>query len=179
MTSNEKSVNASPYHIDVDVPEAFATEVDVENITAAIATTLQHLQVDSASLTLVITTDASIQELNRIYRGVDKPTDVLSFPAREPGQEPELALPPELAEEMGDYLGDLVIAFPYAARQAKRYHNTVDAELRLLVVHGTLHLLGYDHDTPDAKDNMWRIQGEVLSTLGDNPNVERTYDEES
>lgn len=76
-------------------------------------------------------------------------------------------MPPDLAAELEETLGDLIIAYPYAARQAARYGHSLAAELQLLVVHGCLHLLGYDHDTPERQAEMWRVQGEILASLVD------------
>lgn len=151
------------YTIHVQIEPAFAGEVDPELLREAAAATLRALGVDQAEMTVVVTDEAQIQALNRDYRGVDRPTDVLSFPA---GEEPDADLPPELAAELGRYLGDVVIAYPYAARQAARFGHAVEDELRLLVVHGTLHLLGYDHATAEEQAAMWAVQDAVLQALG-------------
>jgi probable rRNA maturation factor len=80
-------------------------------------------------VTIAVTTDARVQALNRRFRGVNKATDVLSFPAEEPG-----------------HLGDIVIARGVAARQARELGHPVATELKVLALHGLLHLLGYDHE---------------------------------
>lgn len=113
-------------------------------------------------LTIVITDDAAVQALNRQYRGIDAPTDVLSFPA----DEPPVSLPDEPV-----YLGDVVIAYPYAQAQAQREGHDMMHSLLLLVVHGTLHLLGYDHDTAPNRAAMWDIQNQVLATLDVPPEI--------
>ncbi len=154
------------YQISVEVAEPFAQAVDREALQAAAAETLRQHGLHAASLTLVVTDDETVRELNRQYRGVDKPTDVLSFPAQEGSGEPPMALPPELAQELATYLGDVIIAYPYTVRQAARYGHPVEAELQLLVVHGVLHLLGYDHATPQEKAQMWQVQERVLTALG-------------
>lgn len=86
------------------------------------------------SLTIAVTTDARVRALNRRFRGVSKPTDVLSFPADEPGE-----------------LGDIVIARGVAARQARDLGHSLATELRVLALHGLLHLLGYDHEHDDGR----------------------------
>ena len=86
------------------------------------------------SLTVAVTTDARVRTLNRRFRGVSKPTDVLSFPADEPGE-----------------LGDIVIARGVAARQARELGHSLATELRVLALHGLLHLLGYDHEQDDGR----------------------------
>ena len=106
-------------------------------------------------MTIVLTDDRQLHELNLDYLGVDAPTDVLSFPAGE--------VDPE-TEEL--YLGDIAISIPRAAQQAQTGGHPVEAEAQLLVVHGTLHLLGYDHSTEEEKAVMWAEQARVLEKLG-------------
>jgi probable rRNA maturation factor len=108
-----------------------------------------------ADMTIVLTDDRQLHELNLDYLGVDAPTDVLSFPAGE--------VDPE-TEEL--YLGDIAISMPRAAQQAQTGGHPVEAEAQLLVVHGTLHLLGYDHSTEEEKAVMWAEQARVLEKLG-------------
>ena len=117
------------------------------------------LDLESASsdsdMTIVLTDDAQLHELNREYLNVDAPTDVLSFPAGE--EDPETGIP---------YLGDILISIPRAAQQAQAAGHPVEAEVQLLVVHGTLHLLGHDHAGAEEKARMWNSQSEVMSKLG-------------
>ena len=108
-----------------------------------------------ADMTIVLTDDAQLHELNREYLGVDAPTDVLSFPASE--TDPETGAP---------YLGDILISIPRAAQQAQAGGHPLEAEVQLLVVHGTLHLLGHNHADAQEKARMWKAQAEVLSRLG-------------
>ena len=174
------------YQIEVQVDEEWSDLVDAENLMAAAAAVLRQAGKPSAGLTIVITDDEYVRTLNRDYRGVDAPTDVLSF-ASEPDDAPEafldeehapptLALPPELVEEMEDYLGDIIIAYPYTVKQAAHYQNSVAAELRLLTIHGTLHLLGYDHATPQEEAAMWAAQDAALVLFGDHGLSQRNYD---
>ena len=69
-----------------------------------------------------------------------------------------------------------MIAFPYMQRQVSRYQSTTLSELRLLTVHGTLHLLGYDHATEEERATMWSMQGKILASLGERPDLDRDYD---
>lgn len=110
---------------------------------------------DSPSLTLMITDDEEMTDMNHRYRGINKTTDVLAFGAD--------FTDPDLESR---YLGDVVISFPQAEKQALKRGHTVEEELQLLVVHGVLHLLGYDHDTKTRKEAMWAIQSRVLAELG-------------
>lgn len=164
--------------ITVQVDEPFLDLVDEANLINVLVHLLTHVGRPTAALTLVVTTDEAVQELNRTYRGVDAPTDVLSFAAQESAPSaPELAeLPPELVAELAGYLGDVIIAYPYAERQALHYQNSVAAELRLLAVHGVLHLLGYDHATPEEEAAMWALQSAGLAPFGDASLSQRTYD---
>jgi probable rRNA maturation factor len=109
----------------------------------------------SADMTIVLTDDTQLHELNREYLGVDAPTDVLSFPAAE--EDPETGMP---------YLGDILISIPRAKQQAEAAGHSVEDEVQLLVVHGTLHLLGHDHAEAAEKARMWKAQAEVMSALG-------------
>jgi probable rRNA maturation factor len=117
------------------------------------------LDAESASsdsdMTIVLTDDAQLRELNREHLGVDAPTDVLSFPADE--EDPETG---------AHYLGDILISIPRARQQAEAAGHPVEAEAQLLVVHGVLHLLGHDHAEAEEKARMWQAQAEVMSKLG-------------
>lgn len=105
--------------------------------------------------TLVLTDDDQMQQLNRQFRGIDSPTDVLAFPGGETDPDSQAI-----------YLGDVIISYPRALAQAAAGKYGVEAELQLLVVHGMLHLLGYDHDNEDTKAAMWDTQAEILARLG-------------
>jgi probable rRNA maturation factor len=171
-----KSLPVSNVDIEIQIDDEYAVLVDGEDLRAVAVATLEANQTDDAELTIVITSDAAVQELNRGYRGIDAPTDVLSFAAQGGADEPDLALPPELAAEMDRYLGDIIIAYPYTVQQAAHFGNTPAAELRLMVVHGVLHLLGADHDTPEAEAEMWARQERVLAQFGEQGLSQRHYD---
>ena len=164
------------FEIEVQIDDEFLPLVDEENLRAAAVATLQANEIEDAELTIVVTTDAAVQQLNRDYRGIDGPTDVLSFAAQEGEDEQDLALPPELAAELDRYLGDIIIAYPYTAQQAVHFGSAPAAELRLMVVHGVLHLLGDDHDTPEGEAEMWARQDAVLAQFGDPGLSQRRYE---
>jgi probable rRNA maturation factor len=111
-------------------------------------------------VTLVISDDEGIRELNRDFLGEDAPTDVLSFSAQ------EAAEPFVVAPVAGSYLGDVIVSYPRAAAQAQEQGHPVEMELDLLIVHGLLHLLGYDHAEEVEKDAMWARQDAILRDLG-------------
>ncbi len=110
---------------------------------------------DTPSLLVRITDDEELRSLNQQYRGIDKTTDVLSFPTD--------FTDPDLESR---YLGDIVISYNRAEEQAQKRGHFIEAELQLLVVHGVLHLLGYDHADLEVKEEMWSIQSRILEELG-------------
>ncbi|MBC7324918.1 MAG: rRNA maturation RNase YbeY [Moorella sp. (in: Bacteria)] len=116
----------------------------------------------AAEVGLTLVDDAAIRELNRTYRGLDTPTDVLSFALEEAGP----GEPPHAGPEADRLLGDIVVSVPTAARQASLYGHSLARELAFLAVHGFLHLLGYDHDTAAGAARMEARQEEVLARLG-------------
>ena len=110
--------------------------VDLPQFQSQVAQILEKLGETECELSLLLTDDVAIQELNRTYRKLDQPTDVLSFPQDE-----------EAVNERGEtLLGDVVISVETAARQAEEHHLNFNEELILLAIHGILHLLGYDHE---------------------------------
>ena len=107
-------------------------------------------------LSLVFVNDREMHILNREYRGKDRPTDVLSFPMLE-GQ----------GREAASSLGDIVISLDTAKRQARQYRHSLDAEVSRLLVHGILHLLGFDHERVSRarRVEMQRMEDKVISLL--------------
>jgi probable rRNA maturation factor len=122
---------------------------------AALAVLEHESQTMDSDLSIVLTDNARLHELNLNYLGVDSPTDVLSFPASE--TDPETG---------ARYLGDILISMPRAQSQAEAAGHPLESEVQLLIVHGMLHLLGYDHAEPDEKERMWKAQSEILESLG-------------
>jgi probable rRNA maturation factor len=119
---------------------------------------------EKAQIGLLIVGDESIHELNMEHRGVDRPTDVLSFPLLEPGEKITQAdIDPETGEVV---LGDIVISLPAAERQAIEYGNTLAREVSFLAVHGTLHLLGYDHEDDGERHEMRKLEEAVMESVG-------------
>lgn len=111
-------------------------------------------------LGLVIATGERVRQLNRDYRGRDEPTDVLAFSAREEkgaGQIPFVQPPDGVI-----HLGEVIIAYPQAERQAEEHHHSLKRELAILVIHGVLHLLGYEHDKADEGLQMRAREAELL-----------------
>lgn len=143
--------------INIESKFAFPKELLERAARAALTHQQQSPDVD---LSIVLTDDARLKQLNRDYLGIDAPTDVLSFPASESDgseNDPETGSP---------YLGDILISIPRAKAQAKAAGHALESEVQLLVVHGVLHLLGHDHAKPKEKKKMWQAQGEILKSLG-------------
>lgn len=101
-------------------------------------------------VTIVLATDAFVRKLNRDFRGKDKPTNVLSFPG------------------VGDYLGDIILARQTIEREAKTQGKTPRDHTIHLIIHGLLHLLGYDHERPKQAQNMEALEIKILKKLGIN-----------
>ncbi len=111
-------------------------------------------------ISLVFTDSETVQRLNRDYRGVDEPTDVLAFymlPRQ--GDDFSFVLPPDSITR----LGEVVISYPQAVEQAKEQGHSVNKELALLIIHGILHLLGYDHEQPKEEAKMRAKEKELLA----------------
>jgi probable rRNA maturation factor len=121
---------------------------------AALETLRQAGSALDVDLAVVLTGDQELQRLNLEYLGIDAPTDVLSFPAG--FTDPDTRQP---------YLGDILISLERARQQAETNQQTIQQELRLLIVHGVLHLLGYDHAEEEEKERMWALQEKILSQL--------------
>ena len=140
----------------VSIPEALEADLTkAMNVVAELEALSPQTEVD---ITLV--DDAAIHELNRTYRGIDRPTDVLSFALDEGEEEPEVD-----DDEIEHLLGDVIISAPTAVRQGEEYGHGLEREMTYLAVHGMLHLLGYDHMEEKDKLIMRKREEEVLRRL--------------
>ena len=137
--------------VGLDVLVAVAGAPTVSRVAAWTRSLLFEARAKRVSLSVLLCGDARMRTLNREWMGMDVPTDVLSFPSGEK-----------------DFLGDLVIDVPYAARQARRRGHPLEREVQILLAHGLLHLLGYDHETDGGA--MFRRQRRILlSVFGEGP----------
>lgn len=134
----------------------FKKQIDLGSITRIITKAFSVLGVEPIpDLSIIITNNTKLQSLNKNYRGIDETTDVLSF-----------------SNEYVDldsgvkYLGDIFISYPRAKEQAEAGDHRVDQEVELLIVHGLLHLLGYDHSEKKSKAVMWDLQKQILVDSG-------------
>lgn len=150
-----------PWSVEVQVNAPFADAVDIALVERAATTLLAHAGVvEPVEVSVLITDDAAVHVLNRDYRGVDAPTDVLSF-ADEAGG-PFVSVP-----GAPRYLGDIAVSYERVLAQAADYGHASERELAYLVVHGMLHLLGYDHERgPEDAAAMRACEEAVMEALG-------------
>ncbi len=112
---------------------------------------------------LVIANQEKVKQLNRSYRGKDEPTDVLAFSMLPAEQMPGASFPQP--PDGVRHLGEVIISYPQAVIQAEEHQHSVKRELAILIIHGVLHLLGYDHETPELEQQMIAREREILSYI--------------
>jgi len=120
----------------------------------------------NTELGLLVTGQKKVRELNRTYRGEDRPTDVLAFYMTTAGEQPEsepaqFVSPPDGMR----HLGEVVISYPQAVIQARERRHSINKELTILIIHGVLHLLGYDHEKPEQKQEMATREQTILNKI--------------
>ena len=130
------------------------TNVDVKEYKKLIRSVLKHEKTDKYFNIIFVDKD-KIQQINNDYRGINKVTDVITFALMEN--------PDELFMEAIDELGDVFICIDRAIEQAKEYNHSIEREMGFLAVHGYLHLIGYDHMTPEDEEVMFKKQDEILN----------------
>ncbi|MDR3270026.1 MAG: rRNA maturation RNase YbeY [Peptococcaceae bacterium] len=152
------------YDVDILWERVFAEDAArslSELLQAGAQETLRRFSASAhAEISLTLTDDARIQALNRAYRGIDRPTDVLSFALTEQTEDE-----PDVIGGEDDSLGDIVISLERAAEQASAYGHSLEREVVYLAVHGVLHLLGFDHEAPADRDVMRGHEEEVMTSL--------------
>lgn len=145
------------------VADAWNSDPDADAViqrAVAVAAEMADADTADAELAVMLTDDAGIRTLNSNWRGIDKPTNVLSFPALRP--------PTGVsgADDIPPMLGDIAIAYETARREADDEQKPFDHHLSHLAVHGFLHLVGYDHETDDEAEAMEALEIEILAQLG-------------
>lgn len=147
----------------------FEIDDNIKNIVEkAVKTSLEYMNFKyDSEVSILFVDNKKIHELNKIHRGIDRATDVLSFPMFEYDENGDII------EEYADFsdnhelvLGDIVISLERASEQAKEYGHTFERETGFLTVHSMLHLLGYDHMTTEDEEEMFGYQNEILSEMG-------------
>ena len=149
-----------PEEVEIFVEEKFRGLVD-EGWARRIAQTVLKAEgmAPPYEVSLVFTDSDTVKQLNRDYRGVDEPTDVLAFyMLPQKGADSSFALPPDGVTR----LGEVIISYPQAIKQAKEQGHSTERELALLIVHGILHLLGYDHEETEEESKMRARERELL-----------------
>ena len=121
---------------------------------------------ENTEMSVTLMDNKHIHEINKKYRGIDKPTDVISFAMEEDGDEDDIILPSDMEFEMQKNLGDMMISMEKVAEQAEYLGHSQDRELGFLTVHGFLHLNGYDHMKAEDEKEMFSLQDEILDGYG-------------
>ena len=121
---------------------------------------------ENTEMSVTLMDNKHIHEINKKYRGIDKPTEVISFAMEEDGDEDDIILPSDMEFEMPKNLGDLMISMEKVAEQAEYLGHSQDRELGFLTVHGFLHLNGYDHMKAEDEKEMFSLQDEILDGYG-------------
>lgn len=153
---------------DIAVTSPFGRRVSRRRIRQVIREALAAEAVDyPAAVGVTITDDETVRELNRHWRGIDRTTDVLSFPF----QDGDTEFPPDPDGTV--QLGEVIISLPQAERQAERMGHPIEREMTVLLIHGLLHLLGYDHRKPSERRRMRAREDAILIRLTE----EGIYDE--
>ena len=148
--------------INILVDEALETELDTGWLESVARKVLAAENVGAKTeMGLVISSDERVQQLNRDYRGKDEPTDVLAFSAREEADDSPFIPPPDGIL----HLGEVIISYPQAEIQAEEHGHPLKKELAILLIHGLLHLLGYDHEEINARRKMRSREKELLSLI--------------
>jgi len=147
--------------VDIQIDERFERDVDITLIERAVVAALAAEGLTGAiEVSVLVTDDATLHQLNRDYRGVDAPTDVLSFADDEESDADSTAF--VRAPDAPRYLGDLAISYERVIAQAAEYEHSRERELAFLTVHGVLHLLGYDHERGAEDQAAMRDREEVI-----------------
>lgn len=168
-------LNLSGMHVFLSIDEPFADEIDSGWLEEVVQAGLLAAGTEGdAEVSLLITDDETVRSLNAEYRGMDETTDVLSFSADHPGHwegdgegppehpdHAEFVLPPGTPRP----LGEVIVSWPQAQRQAVEHSVSPERELAHLVVHGALHLVGYDHLGDDDTPRMQALEREALESL--------------
>ena len=174
-------MNQLKRNIEIYIPRIYGSQISTRNIEQAALLVLDIVIPDiSCQLSISLCSSVAIRKVNLEYRGEDRATDVLSFSSEFPGEWQGMELQKEntkieqflLPPNQLPTIGEILICFSEAKRGAKKSGSTILEEISLLVIHGILHILGYDHGNTLDKARMWKIQEHALLEfikLSDNP----------
>ncbi|ETY74145.1 rRNA maturation RNase YbeY [Lactiplantibacillus fabifermentans] len=144
-----------------------ARDADLQEVRDLIALAGKTLALkDDTEVSVTLMNNDDIQKINEEYRGVDRPTDVISFAMNDDDEDDLIVMDPEMAAEMPLNLGDIMISVDKVDEQAAFLKHSRERELGYLVVHGFLHLNGYDHLQPDDEKEMFGLQRQILDAYG-------------
>lgn len=149
--------------INITIDKEFREYVDtgwLENIAKQVLTA--QASSNEIEVGLLLIGQKKIQRLNRQYRNIDEPTDVLSFGMLPTGQGAEVTFP---SPDGVQHLGEVIISYPQAVKQAEESQHSTKREIVILIIHGILHLLGYDHETPEEESTMRARESETLTSI--------------
>jgi len=140
--------------IHIIIPPILRLKIHADFLKTRAQYTIQILKIDTKNVTVKLSTDAEMRTFNKTYRGIDQTTDVLSFSLdfKEPQSDEE-------------YLGDIVISYPRAKKQAKEHHQALEDELTFLLIHGLLHLMGHDHEDLEDERKMFSLQERIFKQV--------------
>jgi probable rRNA maturation factor len=149
--------------LSIRIEKPFVRLVSKVKLRQAVKLTLIHTGMNSpVEMGLVIAGDDTVHELNRSFRNVDSTTDVIAFALSAQDANAELFITPP---DDVIHLGEVIISYPQAKRQAQEQRHPLERELALLVAHGVLHLLGYDHGLPEQGEKMRAMESKVLHAI--------------
>ncbi len=152
----------SRVHLTIQIESPFVGAISRPWLRRIVRATIAAVGISSPlELSLVIAGDETVHALNRQYRGVDRTTDVLAFPLAESADGASFASPAGSTR----HLGDVVVSFPRAKQQAEEFGHSLEIELALLLAHGVLHLLGYDHEEPEDERRMKAMEAQVIGAM--------------
>jgi len=149
-------------HIAVQDDHDYLNEKQMQQVKDLLQFAADQLKVGNAELSLTFVDNPTIHKINLEYRGKDYPTDVISFALEEITEEEV----PIIGEDVPRVLGDIIVSVPKAVSQAEEYGHSFEREIGFLIVHGFLHLLGYDHMEKADEQEMFALQEDILNKFG-------------
>jgi probable rRNA maturation factor len=152
------------HEISIKIDPEFKATLKAGRVEQIIKQILNTVNTDGiVELSVVFTNDKTIHDLNKKYRNIDNPTDVLAFQMHPGDRSGEVSFitPPDSIR----HLGEVVISYPQASRQAEEYGHAIKHELKILLIHGILHLLGYDHERAEDEEVMNSEEEEIIKKL--------------
>ncbi|MGV8027356.1 MAG: rRNA maturation RNase YbeY [Anaerolineaceae bacterium] len=140
--------------IQIIIPPILKLNIQTSILKARVFSTIRIMQLEKQNVTLKLCNDREMLTFNKTYRGIDQTTDVLSF-----------SLDFKEPQSNEQYLGDIIISFPTAKKQAKIHHQSLEDEITFLLIHGLLHLMGYDHENLEEERKMFSLQEKIFQQV--------------